>query len=362
MNNNKPTLEDWGEWRLIDDIIAPLAKSCDPLTETGSDCAYIPVPECHIAVTADVGPKPLLHRLKGYEDDLVARGWLAVVASASDIATSGAQPLCLLNCTDAPPNLPVADLQRLLAGYFKACSDFGFRNAGGDIRQGTELSMRVTAIGTCLHPYRIGRDKATVGHILYLVGPAGQFMANYLIAESILEGNTNLPLEIEDILRFPRPQLKAMKSLADRGLVVAASDTSDGLLGALDNIVRKSRRNFHLTLCNEMLMPDVQQAANLRGIDPWNIFFAWGDWSVAVAIRSADESAFEQVCRENSIIYTQLGVVTERNEEQEKKTATVDSGHLRDLTILRNENFTKEGFNAKLSDHLNHLLTTPLFR
>ena len=359
--NSSRKLQDVGEFWLIDKIITPLAQRYDKLTKTGDDCAFIPVSECLLAATSDFGPKPLLNHFKGYENDMEARGWLAVVATTSDIATAGAHPLFLTNCVDAPPELLVDDLERLLTGYFEACSEFGFKNGGGDLRQGNELAMRVFAVGTCPKSCVIGRDNAAVGNILYVVGPAGQFMANYLIAESILENNAKLPKEIEVVLRFPRPQLKAMEILANRGLVVSASDTSDGLLGALDNIAKKSCCNFHLTLSEEMLMPDVKQAASLRNIDPWNIFFTWGDWSVAVAIRSENKSAFERVCHENGIIYTQLGIVTERTEEQEKKTATIDGNTLHNLKILRNENFTKQGFNAKLGDHLTHLLKTPLF-
>jgi len=355
-------LQDVGELWLIDNIIAPMARRYDTQTETGNDCAYIPVSECHLAVTADVGPKPVLHSLKGYENDLKARGWLAVVVNASDIATAGARPLFLTNCVDAPPDLPVNDLEELLTGYFEACAEFEFRNGGGDLRQGTELAMRVFAVGTCSKSYMVGRDKATASDLLYIVGPAGQFIANYLIAKSIIENNAKLSQEVENIVRFPRPQLRAMEILVSRGLVVTASDTSDGLLGAISNIARRSCCDFHLTLCEGMLTPEIKQAANLNSIDPWNIFFAWGDWSVATVIRSEDKFTFEQVCRENSIVYQQLGIVTGRKEEQEKITATIGDGLSRDLTILRNENFTAKGFNAKLSDHLDHLLKTPLFR
>ena len=359
--NSSHTLQDVGELHLIENVVALIARRYDKQTEIGNDCAYIPVSECFLAVTADVGPKPLLHRLKKYNNDMEARGWLAVVASASDIATAGAHPLFLTNCIDAPPDLLVNDLEQLLEGYFRACSEFGFKNGGGDLRQGPELAMRVFATGTCPHPYKIGRDKAVVGNVLYVIGPAGQFMANYLIAESILENNAELPQAIEDILRFPRPQLKAMEILARYGLIVAASDTSDGLLGAINNIAKKSQCNFHLTLSEKMLTPEVKQAAEVKNIDPWNLFFAWGDWSVAVAVCSEDKSKFEQVCHDNGIIYEQLGIVTEHKEEKEKKTATIDDGPLRGLTILRNENFTKQGFNAGLGNHLAHLLETPLF-
>jgi thiamine-monophosphate kinase len=241
--NSSRTLQDVGEFWLIDRIIMPLAQRCDKQTETGNDCALIPVSECLLAITADVGPKPLLNRLKGFENDLEAWGWLSVVASASDIATSGARPFFLTNCIDAPTDLPIDKLERFLLGYFDACSEFGFKNGGGDLRQGPELAMRVFATGICSKSHMIGRN-ATIGNILYVIGPTGRLMSHFLIADSILENNEKIPQELENVLRFPRPQLKAMKILADQGLVVAASDTSDGLLGAIENISRKSVATF----------------------------------------------------------------------------------------------------------------------
>jgi thiamine-monophosphate kinase len=361
MNHDEPTLEDWGEFRLIEEIIEPMVRMWDKQTAAGNDCVYFPVSECNLVETIDAGPKPLLNSLRGYENDLFALGWLAVVANASDIATTGAQPLSMANSIDVPSNLSVYAFKQLMSGYIQACSEFGFRNGGGNIRQRHELAMHVCATGISFNPYRIGRDGATNGNIIYVIGPAGRFMSNYLIAESILLHNSVLPKDIENILRFPRPQLKAMKILVECGLVVAASDSSDGLLGALDNIAIKSCCSFNLALSQEMLIPEIQQAAKLRNLNPWNIFFAFGDWSVAIVIRSEDKEALEQACRENDINYTQLGVIIECKENRGKKSITIDDGYVKELAILRSENFTKMGFNAKLSNHLDYILKTPLF-
>lgn len=361
MNAEKITLDNWGEFRLIEEIIEPLVKKWDNQTETGNDCTYLAVPNCFLVETIDAGPKPLLNYLKGYENDLFAMGWLAVVANASDIATTGAQPLSMANSVDAPSNMSVDDLKQLMLGYTHACSEFGFKNGGGNIRQSKELAIHVSAKGISLKSYKIGRGGASSGNIIYVIGPAGQFMSNYLIAESILAANKKLPKEIENILRFPRPQMKAMEILVDHGLVVAASDTSDGLLGALDNIARKSCCCFNLTLNTEMLSQEIQLVAKQRDLDPWNIFFAWGDWSVVTVVRSEDRNVFEQICAENDIIHTRLGVITETPEDHARKIATVDDSCALDLKILRSENFTKNGLSPKLIDHLDVLLKTPLF-
>jgi thiamine-monophosphate kinase len=102
------TLADLGELRLIEEVLLPLARKSDPTTEVGNDCSFLSIDAGILAVTADVGPKPLLRSLGGYENDWLASGWLSVVTTASDIATAGASPVLLTNCVDAPPHFPLA--------------------------------------------------------------------------------------------------------------------------------------------------------------------------------------------------------------------------------------------------------------
>jgi thiamine-monophosphate kinase len=356
------TLQDLGELRLIDEVVLPIAREFDLETPAGDDCAYIPSGGAVIAVTADVGPKPLLQGLPGHENDLEAAGWLAVVATASDVATAGARPLFLTNCIDAPPQLLVDDFASYLRGYFKACAAFGFRNGGGDIRHGPSLAIRVFGAGISDPFYRVGRGNVGAGDHLVVVGPAGCFMATYLItsikADSAVGAKVLLSDTAQGTLRFPRPQLSAMATLVEQGFVVAASDTSDGLLGAIDNLRRKSRCGFELQL-NDGLLPEVvKEAASLSGFDPWNIFFSWGDWSVAIAIRPDQFEGFCKVCENEQILWTHLGKATAGHREIFGKLN--DRPRMK-VTPIRNENFVERGFNAGLAGHLRYILETTIF-
>jgi thiamin-phosphate kinase len=362
MSFDSATLQDFGELRLINEVVLPMAREFDLDTSVGDDCAYILPNGRVLAVTADVGPKPLLQSLPGYEDDLEAAGWLGVVTTASDIATAGARPLFLTNCIDAPPQLPVADFASYLRGYFKACAEFGFRNGGGDLRHGPSLAIRVFGAGVCERAYRIGRGGISPGDQLMVVGPTGRFMATYLLAaaQTDIEGEarTRLSPQAEAILRFPRPQLDEMAALADEDLVVAASDTSDSLLGAIENLSHKSHCGFELAL-DEALFPDiVREAARRTGLDPWNIFFAWGDWSVAVTVRPERLEYFRRICHEKRIAWTPLGKATAG---AQKITARLNGGDLVSVEPVRNENFVPRGFNAGIKGHLDHILGTKLF-
>jgi thiamine-monophosphate kinase len=164
---------------LSNDVVLPLARAADKLTQVGDDCTFIETGGDILAVTADVGPRPLIRSLAAHRDDWEASGWLAVVATASDVATAGAKPLLLANCTDAPANLGVDVLTQFMRGYFAAMVEFGFRNGGGDIRQGPVLAARVFGAGTLVGARRVGRGGARAGDRLVVIGPPGSFMAHW---------------------------------------------------------------------------------------------------------------------------------------------------------------------------------------
>lgn len=195
-----------------------------------------------------------------------------------------------------------------------------------------------------------------------VVGSTGRFMGTYLLASKgwTQQGGpvAGLAKRTEEILRFPRPQLDEMAALAEAGLVVAASDTSDGLLGAIDNLARASGCGFELVLHDDMLPEVVREAAASAAVQPWNVYFAWGDWAVAVVVRSRDVDSFRAVCSERQIQWTALGRATTG---KGGVVARLDGGTSRRMEIVRNENFVAKSFSGGVDAHLEYLLTARLF-
>ena len=352
-----PTLSEYGEFRAIRDILLPLGVKSDAVTAVGDDCAYVALGDQWLAVSADVGPRPLIDLVPGRERNFEAGGWLAAVATISDLATAGAEPLLLTNCIDAPADLPIADLEAFMRGYFKACAAFGFKNGGGDLRQGRELIARVFGVGAVRQGPRIGRGGARAGDRIVAIGPTGQVMATYLnaIARSAAEP---LSPEAAAILSYPTPQMREMAALVGRNLVHAASDKSDGLLVAVENIAGISELIYHLKLQSDFLDPATLLAAQRSGAaSPWNIFFSWGDWSVAAAIPIARWSTFEAACAEAHINYRCIGQFT----DEAGSLVTVDDAATHAINVVRNENFTDKGYNGGVEAHIRYMMETPIF-
>jgi len=351
------TLTDVGEFALLDNILFPAAFRAGVGGETlGDDCAFLELGDKVIAVSADVGPRPLVQQLSGHERDFAAAGWHAVVATASDIATAAAKPWFLVDTIDAPPDLPVEHLEEFVDGYFSACAAHGFKTAGGDLRQGSSLVARVFGVGLVEHRRRIGRTGAAVGDHLVLLGPAGAFISAFLKAER-LGARSLAELELER-LRFPRAQGECMQLFAAHDLIVAASDSSDGVLGAIENIAKRSLCAFELHLESAShLSPELSDEARIRGVDPWNLFFFWGDWSITAVIPQALFARFESVAAETRCSWLPLGRVVDGG----SSIAGIVDGRRVSIRPLRNENFLPRSFNAGVRAHVEEMLRTPLF-
>ena len=353
-------LEEVGEFALIRDLVLPLAREHGVGGYEGDDCAFLPAREGYLAFSADTGPKPLLQSVPGYEEDYESAGWLGAVATISDLATAGVIPLSLTNCIDAPAHTPVSVLHDYLLGYFRACKEFGFSNAGGDIRQNDDLSITVFGTGQVQGDRRIGRSTAKRGSRLVLLGRAGQLMASFLIAiEQSKKGqSSDLDEDLLNILRAPRPQIVEMAKLAAAGVIESASDTSDGLIGALINLTDSSNCGFDLELSSGLLEGIVTEASSVSGFDPWNIFFCWGDWSVAATISQEHYDSFLRICESNRFDWVNLGTTTSHVGVLRSQ---VDGGPWQKLNPIRSENFTSTGFNAGLKASIEYMLSAELF-
>jgi thiamine-monophosphate kinase len=74
-------------------------------------------------------------------------GWMTVVASLSDLAATGAQPLGLLLSQNLPQSLTSDSLDQLQEGIREACRACHTFILGGDTNTSPTLQMGATAVG-----------------------------------------------------------------------------------------------------------------------------------------------------------------------------------------------------------------------
>jgi len=341
-----------GEFAILRDHLIPALGQVGK--HLGDDCSILPITEdISIVLTSDRGARPLAWSLPGLQIDYADAGWLAVVASVSDLATAGARPFAITNDIEAPGTMPIEQLTQFAKGVAEACEAFELHHGGGDLARSNEFTTHTAAIGLLNGKHFVGRHHCEPNDCVFALGPMGALASAYLHARR--EGlNTLCDAERAALLR-PRPQLTPMRALVGRGLVNAASDCSDGVIGALLNIVEASGLGIELIPDSIDLPLEVIAEASASHLSPWNLFFFWGDWQVVATARS------DRIDEVKSLIgNTQLRILGRVIDSPRELVARQDS-RLFPVAAVRNENFKSVGFASSLDDHLDFMLTTKIF-
>lgn len=346
----EPTLVDYGEFRLLREIVFPAITSRTIDADLGDDCAHIGIPDSaqSLVITTDAGPRPLVWSL-GYKC-YRTWGWFTVLCNASDLAAAAAQPLAFCSSVEAPDSMPAAQLTEFFTGLAEACAEFGMTVAGGNLRSAPRFSAHGTAVGLASSRPFLTRRGARAGDYAIVIGECGKFISTYLQARrNGLQAMSESELLV---ITRPRPQTRSMMKLKAAGLVDAASDNSDGVLGAVWNICEESKCSAEIEF-NEKILPDyVRIASELEGVSPWNILFFWGDYSVIVAVRPERIEEFGCMAKYLGLKYTIIG---KYSVGPPALHAITNSGR-RPLELLRNENFKIRGYNTDIADHISYML------
>ena len=347
------TLADWGEFRILEEIVLPALQGAAPLRPLGDDCAFVKVrDDLVLAVTSDAAPRPLVWQLGCRTFSIW--GWYAVLVNASDLAAAAARPLAITTSVEAPPDMKVDDLRSFFAGVAAACEAFGLKNAGGNLRSAPRFECHGTAIGVASPPM-VTRDGCRPGDYLLAIGGCGRFISAYLRARQ-LGGVAKLPAVDQEILLRPSPKTREMQILHEHKLIRAATDNSDGILGSLWNIAERSGCGIEVFMDEARVPPAMRALAAAEHLDPWNLMFFWGDWQVVVAVAKDDLGALQALADRNQIDHFLLG----RAVPGAPALLAEVAGGRRPLSLVRNENFARDSFNANIDQHVDFMLRAPL--
>ncbi len=208
----------------------------------GDDCAIIvPTSDMEIAVSTDtlisgrhffpyVDPRKLGHK--------------ALAVNLSDLAAMGATPRYFTLAL----SLPKVDeewLQEFSRGLFSLADSFQCELIGGDTTSGP-LSITITVMGELRKPFALRRDGAKVGDDIWVSGELGDAaLAVRVINQQIKLSETEFNHARE---RLEQPLPRISLGVALRPLANAAIDISDGLIGDLKHILKRSRVGAELWL------------------------------------------------------------------------------------------------------------------
>ena len=200
----------------------------------GDDCALLRcTPGMHMAVSSDM----LVEGRHFFADvDPEALGHKALAVNLSDLAACGARPTAFTLAL-ALPEARAEWLEPFSKGLLALADAHGCELVGGDTTKGP-LTISITVMGEVPPGQALLRSGARAGDDLYVSGNLGDAR----LALGVFWKEWRVPPAVFDAarLRMERPTPRVALGLALRGVATAAADISDGLLGDLGHILRRS--------------------------------------------------------------------------------------------------------------------------
>jgi thiamine-monophosphate kinase len=267
----------------------------------GDDCALFSTsPGMQLAVSSDMLVEGR-HFLPTVDPERLGHKALAV--NLSDLAACGAKPLGFTLALA----MPRVD-ERFLAGFARgllALADaHGCELIGGDTTQGP-LNLCITVFGEVPQGHALLRSGAQAGDDLYVSGTLGDAR----LALEAFRGTVALAGDAFERVRvaMEQPQPRVALGLALRGVATSAIDVSDGLLGDLAHVLRRS------TLGAEVNVDALPRSAELRALSPaWQrtCTLAGGDdYELVFTAPPARAEQVEAAARAAQVRVTRIGRV-----------------------------------------------------
>ena len=200
----------------------------------GDDCAlFATSPGMQLAVSSDMLVEGR-HFLPTVQPERLGHKALAV--NLSDLAACGAKPMAFTLAL-ALPRVDEVFLDGFARGLLALADAPGCELVGGDTTQGP-LNICITVFGEVPTGQALLRSGAQPGDDIYVSGTLGDAR----LALEVFRGALALAGAAFETVRsaMEQPQPRIALGLALRGLATSAIDVSDGLLGDLGHVLRRS--------------------------------------------------------------------------------------------------------------------------
>jgi thiamine-monophosphate kinase len=286
-----------GEFELIDRYFRRPPRAGGPVVlGVGDDCALLaPGPGMQLAISTDALVEGR-HFLSTVSPRRLGHKCLAV--NLSDLAACGARPLGFTLSLSLP-----AAREEFLApfaeGLLALADAHGVELVGGDTTAGP-LNIGITVLGEVPPGQALLRSGARPGDDIWVSGTLGDAR----LALEAFRGSVTLSGEAFEATRqameLPQPRVALGQAL--RGVASAAIDLSDGLLGDLGHVLRRSEVGAEVEWARLPRSPwlaaqtaEVQAACLLSGGDDYELLFT-APADAAAAVLAAGAQAGVTVC------------------------------------------------------------------
>ena len=270
MNDTTGTLQQVGEFGLIDRITEDLPEHPAVLIGPGDDTALLQVPDGRVAVTCDVLVEGR-HFRRDWSTPIDV-GRRAAAASLADIAAMGGVATALVVGFGAPGDTPAAWALGCTAGLREEAASVGAVLIGGDVVEAPQIVISVTALGDLQGRPPVRRSGAQPGDLVAIAGRFGWAAAGL----TLLSRGFRSPKVLVDAHRFPVPPYAAGPAAADAG-ATAMIDVSDGLVADARHLAEASGVRIDLDTTDWEIAEPMQAAAAAYNVDPREWMLTGGD-------------------------------------------------------------------------------------
>ena len=204
----------------------------------GDDCALLaPTPGQQLAISSDmlVEGRHFLPTVPPFR-----LGHKALAVNLSDLAACGAEPLAVTLAL-ALPRIDQPWLGEFASGLYALADAHGIELVGGDTTAGP-LNICITVIGQVPPGSALRRDGARPGDALWVSHPVGGGIGDARLALEVFRGLARVAdgdwPSVRAAMELPQPRVAL--GLALRSIASSAIDMSDGLVGDLGHLLRRS--------------------------------------------------------------------------------------------------------------------------
>lgn len=288
-----------GEFELIERFFSRPARRA--ALGVGDDCALLAAaPGMQIATSCDMLVEGR-HFLSTVAPDRLGHKALAV--NLSDLAACGAAPLAFTLALSMP-RADAAWLAGFARGVFALADAHGCELVGGDTTQGP-LNICIGVFGEVPAGQALLRSGARAGDDLYVSATLGDARLALEAFRGTVEVAGDVLAAVRVAMELPQPRVALGCAL--RGVATSAIDVSDGLLGDLAHLLRRSGVGARLDvdavprsaqLAAQPLA--VQRECTLAGGDDYELLFT-APAARAAAVQAAAASAGVAVTRIGAI-------------------------------------------------------------
>ncbi len=305
-SSNMSTPNKLGEFDLIEHFFKEGAAQ-QGLDESvslgiGDDCALLNLRENnHLAISTDMLVEGR-HFLAGSDPHWLGRKCLAV--NLSDLAAMGAKPIAF-TLAIAMPSVKHEWLSGFSEGLFEIAQEFNCRLIGGDTTAGP-LTISITIFGEVPQSKALQRQNAQVGDDVWVshqVGDARLALGALRHEWSLTEAEMKT---VSQRMHNPMPRVELGQALL--GVAHSAIDISDGLLGDLSHILRKSNVSADIEIdqvpASEILKSksiELRRLCSLMGGD---------DYELCFTAPSESAQQIEKISVQLGIRLTRIGRIT----------------------------------------------------